>query len=226
MQTLLTRGIGHKEYKQTPIGKIPKEWEVAKLGQVLVDVRYGTSRKANSNGKGVPIIGIPNVLSGRIDETNLRFVELPKTEQESLTLQNGDVLLVRTNANPEYIGRCALFENRTGTWVYASYLIRIRPDKEKVIPEYLVSYLQSERARSQFLSIARTSAGNYNINTKGVNSVTIYLPNLREQQKIAEILSNVNKKLEIQKKEKSRLERIKRGIMDLLLTGKIRVKVV
>jgi type I restriction enzyme S subunit len=52
------------------------------------------------------------------------------------------------------------------------------------------------------------------------------LPNLREQQKIAEILSNVNKKLEIQKKEKSRLERIKRGIMDLLLTGKIRVKVV
>jgi type I restriction enzyme S subunit len=48
---------------------------------------------------------------------------------------------------------------------------------------------------------------------------------VEEQQRIAEILSNIDKKLELERNEKARLERVKRGLMDLLLTGKIRVKV-
>ncbi|MDH5690936.1 MAG: restriction endonuclease subunit S, partial [Candidatus Bathyarchaeota archaeon] len=225
MQQLLTRGIGHKEYKDTPIGKTPKTWQTVKLGEVLVDVKYGTSVKANTNGQGLPVLGIPNILGGKIDDTNLRYVDLPESERRSLTLEDGDILLVRTNANPDYIGRCALFGNMNGAWLYASYLIRIRPDRKKALPVYLVKFLQSEKARKQFLSIARTSAGNYNINSQGVRRVTISLPSLPEQQKIAEIISVVNKKLEFEMKEKVKLERIKRGLMDLLLTGKVRVKV-
>ena len=223
MQTLLTKGIGHKEFKQTPIGKIPKTWKVVKLGEVLTDVKYGTSVKSNKDGIGVPILGIPNVLRGEIDKSNLRYVKLSKKEQESLTLKSGDILLVRTNANPEYIGRCALFEEKKGTWVYASYLIRIRVDEEKVTPEYLVKYLQSEKARKQFLSIARTSAGNYNINTKGIRSIIVCLPPIPEQQKIANILLTIDKKLKLERKRKEKLERIKKGMMNLLLTGKVRV---
>ena len=225
MQTLLTKGIGHKEFKETPIGKIPKTWKVVKLGEVLTDVKYGTSVKSNKNGIGVPILGIPNVLRGEIDKSNLRYVKLSKKEQESLMLKSGDILLVRTNANPEYIGRCALFEEKRGAWVYASYLIRIRVDQEKVTPEYLVKYLQSEKARKQFLSIARTSAGNYNINTKGIKSIIACLPPIPEQQKIANILLTIDKKLKLERNKKAKLEKIKKGFMDLLLTGKVRVKV-
>jgi type I restriction enzyme S subunit len=225
MQTLLTRGIGHKEYKDTRIGKTPKTWETVRLGEILNEVKYGTSVKATSNGQGFPVLGIPNVLGGKIDETNLRYVDLPEPERRNLTLEDGDILLVRTNANPDYIGRCALFENKKGTRLYASYLIRIRPDKKRVLPAYLGKFLQSERARRQFLSIARTSAGNYNINSQGIRAVNVCLPSLPEQQKIAEILSTIDNKLELERNEKARLERVKRGLMDLLLTGKVRVKV-
>jgi len=55
--------------------------------------------------------------------------------------------------------------------------------------------------------------------------IPIQLPQLSEQQKIAEIISTVDKKLEIERNEKAKLERIKQGLMDLLPTGKIRVKV-
>jgi len=224
MQHLLTKGIGHKEYKDTLVGKTPKTWQTVKLGEVLNDIKYGTSVKATSNGQGFPVLGIPNVLGGKIDKSSLRYVDLPESERRNLMLEDGDILLVRTNANPDYIGRCALFENKRGTWLYASYLIRIRPDKQKVLPAYLVKFLQSERARRQFLSIARTSAGNYNINSQGIRAVAVCMPSLPEQQKIAEILSTIDNKLELERNEKVRLERVKRGLMDLLLTGKVRVK--
>jgi type I restriction enzyme S subunit len=58
-----------------------------------------------------------------------------------------------------------------------------------------------------------------------VYSLKMALPSIHEQCKIAEILSTIDKKLEFERNEKARLERIKRGLMDLLLTGKIRVKV-
>jgi len=224
MQKLLTEGIGHKEYKQTKTGKIPKEWEVLRLGEVLTDIRYGTSMKANDSGIGLPVLGIPNILGGRIDKSNMRHVELPEAEKRKLMLKDGDILVVRTNANPNFIGRCALFENTEKRWVYASYLIRIRPEKRRVDPRYLVRFLQSERARRQFLSRARTSAGNYNLNTQGIKSIVAYLPRRPEQQRIAEILSTVDENLELKRKRREKLERIKKGLMNDLLTGRMRVK--
>lgn len=225
MHKLLTEGIGHKEFKQTKIGKIPKTWKVLSLGDILTDIKYGTSTKANNETEGFPVLGIPNILGGKIDESKLRYVDLPETEIEKFTLKDADILVVRTNANPDYIGRCALFKNMKGTWVYASYLIRIRPDKSSVLPEYLVKFLQSKRARRQFLSRARTSAGNYNINTQGIRSIVTYLPNLSEQLKIANIISAVDENLELNRDRKGKLERIKTGLMNDLLMGRRRVKV-
>jgi type I restriction enzyme S subunit len=57
------------------------------------------------------------------------------------------------------------------------------------------------------------------------SNISVPLPSLLEQQKIAETLLTVDNKLEIERNEKAKLERIKQGLMDLLLTGKIRVKV-
>lgn len=224
MQELLTKGIGHEEFKDTGIGRIPKKWDVVNLEEILEDIRYGTSKKSNNGKQGYPVVGIPNILHGKIDEDNLKYVVLPDKEKQNLTLNEGDILLVRTNANPDYIGRCALFKNLRGTWVYASYLIRIRIDKDRADPGYLVKLLQSEKARRQFLSIARTSAGNYNINTTGIKSIVVCLPEISEQQKIAEILSTVDKKLELERKRKQKLERIKKGLMNDLLTGRRRVR--
>jgi len=63
------------------------------------------------------------------------------------------------------------------------------------------------------------------IRIREIEKFSIPVPPVEEQQRIAEILSNIDKKLELERNEKARLERVKRGLMDLLLTGKIRVKV-
>lgn len=219
MRELFTKGIGHNKFKDTERGKIPEEWEVERLGAVLVDIKYGTSVKANSDDKGSPVLGIPNILGGKIDETSLKCVVLSELEKQNLMLKNGDILLVRTNGNPSYIGRCALFENKKGTWVYASYLIRIRVDSKRVIPKFLAKFLQSERVRRQFLSLARTSAGNYNINSEDIRSIIIYLPNLQEQCRIVEIFSELDDTIQKAQENVNKIKELKKILLNQFLNG-------
>jgi type I restriction enzyme S subunit len=225
MQQLLTRGIGHTKFKQTEIGEIPEEWEVLRLDDILLDVRYGTSVRANIEGRGFPVLGIPNILTGEIDESNLRHVELPESQRKALALGDGDILVVRTNANPEYVGRSALFAKRNGLWLFASYLIRLRFDTARVVPSYLAKLLQTEGVRKSFLQIARTSAGNYNINTQGIRSITVSLPPIEEQKQIVSGLSVVDDRMRNERQRKKELGDLKKGLMQILLTGKVRVEV-
>jgi len=225
MQQLLTRGIGHTKFKQTETGEVPEEWEVLRLDDILLDVRYGTSVRANIEGRGFPVLGIPNILTGEIDESNLRHVELPESQRKTLALGDGDILVVRTNANPEYVGRSALFAKRNGLWLFASYLIRLRFETARVVPSYLAKLLQTEGVRKRFLQIARTSAGNYNINTQGIRSITVSLPPIEEQKQIVSGLSFVDNRMRNERQRKKELGDLKKGLMQALLTGKVRVTV-
>ena len=228
-QKLLTKGIGHSKFKTEKWRfdkeiEIPEKSECVKFGDFITDIKYGTSAQSNNQKKGVPILGIPNIIGGVIQDENVSFVDLSYKEKEKLLLKEDDILFVRTNGNPNYLGRSALFKEKTKQLVYASYLIRIRVNTDKIFPEYLQEFLQSWLIRMQILSLARTSAGNYNINTKEIRSLLIIKHDTTEQQKIASILSNINSKIQKQKIYKSNLGLLKKGLMQNLLTGKIKVK--
>jgi type I restriction enzyme S subunit len=109
--------------------------------------------------------------------------------------------------------------------VFGSYLIRFLPDANSQIDtKFLHLFTQSEM---YWLQVNRIKGGQLKkgLNTQLLKEIKILLPPLEEQQKIAQVLSTVGKKLEIERNEKAKLERIKQGLMDLLLTGKIRIKV-
>ena len=144
----------------------PMGWEVRPLADLVNEFRYGTSRKCyDSDGSedALPILRIPNILRGRVDWTNLKFTSLRGDERTNLSLERGDVLFVRTNGNPEYIGRCAVFrESRQAA--YASYLIRARLKGDGAVePEYVSAALALPTMRQTILRMTRTTAGNYNI---------------------------------------------------------------
>ncbi|WP_026951128.1 restriction endonuclease subunit S [Algoriphagus mannitolivorans] len=143
-----------------------------KLGQVLTDIKYGTSRKGNTEMKGVPVLGIPNVVDERLSLNNLNYAELEGKELESCKLTNGDIVIVRTNGNPEYTGKTALYNINEGH-AFASYLIKISVDKNLINPEFLVRFLQTRTARRYFRRHATSTAGNYNINTETIKSIIV-----------------------------------------------------
>ncbi|HDH44956.1 MAG TPA: restriction endonuclease subunit S [Thermococcus sp.] len=220
MQELLTKGIGHKEFKDTEIGRIPKEWEVVKLGNALELCQYGLSIPMSDKGK-YPIIRMDEIVNGYVIPKISKFVDLDEKTFKTFKLEKGDILFNRTNAY-ELVGRTGIFL-LNGNYVFASYLIRLRPKREIFDPHFLTYYLIFSHNRLK--QLATKAVHQANINARNLKKVKIPKPSLVEQQKIASILSTIDKKLEIERKEKEKLERIKQGLMDLLLTGKIRVKV-
>lgn len=156
--------------------------EVAKpLGTYLTDLSYGSSSRSSYEEKGYPILRIPNVLRGRVDYSDLQHIELNDTEYERLALRKGDVLLVRTNGNPQYVGRSVVIDHLQEKTVYASYLIRIRCDESTLRPAFLAEFLNAPTTRQRLRGEVKSSAGNYNINIAGIRKQPICAPNVFDQ---------------------------------------------
>jgi len=143
----------------------------------------------------VPVLRIPNVIGGEIDLGDLKHVELPKVERERLRLVMGDVLIVRSNGNPDYVGRCAALDDATSVTelVYASYLIRLRPDPERLLGSYLATLLNSPIGRKAMRNAIRTTAGQSNLNAESLAAVRIPVPALDAQRRFAQFWQTAQK---------------------------------
>lgn len=158
-------------------------YKPVELGRVVSDLRYGTSIKCAYDGPGVPVIRIPNVARGQVDLTDLKFATDASADLSSFVVMEGDLLFVRTNGSRDLIGRVAAVHG-VGATVFASYLIRARPDRAKLDPGYAVLALSTPAARASIEARAATTAGQYNLNLQGLRSLPIPLPTFVEQQKI------------------------------------------
>ena len=151
------------------------------LGDVVTDCKYGTSQKATSNGSGCPVLRMGNIQDGRLDVNDLKYVDLTDRERKKYLLQDGDILVNRTNSL-ELVGKSAVFPHGlAGDWVYASYLIRIRVDRSKALPEYVNAVINSRIGRNYVFRTARRAIGMVNINAREIQQIPLPLPPIREQ---------------------------------------------
>jgi type I restriction enzyme S subunit len=197
MQELLTKGIGHKEFKDTEIGRIPKTWQIVKVGDILsLEYGKGLSERERISGR-YPVVG-SNGIVGYHNQALIKGPGIVVGRKGTI----GAVTWIDQDFWP--IDTTYYVKSKTPN-VFLKWLF------------YELTYLNPAR-----FHLADVVPG---LKRELVQSLKMPFPPPLEQQKIAEILSTVDKKLEIERKEKARLERIKQGLMDLLLTGKIRVKV-
>lgn len=155
------------------------------LGEVSADIKYGTNMKCldRKKDKSVPVLRIPNIQEGGIDLTDLKYAEPDHTEFNKLLLRKKDLLFVRTNGNPDYIGRCAVF-HLNDDYINASYLIRVRlKEKADLLSSFICYVVSLPSYRSKITKESRTTAGNYNINTQGLKNLKILKPSIDSQNK-------------------------------------------
>ena len=220
MQKLLTRGIGHIKFKTTKIGEIPEKWEIKFLKDIckIVDTPHYTSPSFDN---GIPIIRTSDCMqSGIIDYSNTRFTSKEEYEKRCKQIDPdvGDVLFTR-----EAPCGVAVLVNRKEIAV-GQRIILLKTNKEMSSNPFLVFFLNSSSGRRQtdLFSIKTTVE---RVNIQEIKKYSIPLPPLPEQNQIASILSNVDTQIQKEKLHKSNLERLKKGLMQKLLTGQIRVKV-
>lgn len=156
------------------------------IDEVALETRYGTSQKCHTEPSGVPILRIPNVAAGSVNFDGLKYCELSDEELRRIQLVPGDLLFVRTNGSRDLVGRCAVFEPRMAEEPvgFASYLIRVRLDPQQVLPRYLAYFLNSTKGREEINQRRRTSAGQFNINSENLRSISFPVPPVQEQARL------------------------------------------
>ena len=195
-----------------------------RLREFTTEVRYGTSKASSDRGWGNAVLRIPNVVGDRLSLADLASVELPPAEVDRLRLEDGDLLLVRTNGNPNYVGRSVVFRQPDErTWVYASYLIRVRLS-DGLMPDFLNVFLGTARGRRELLRRVTTSAGNHNINSNSIRLLSLPVPDSAgAQERIVQLAGACRSHVDALEKKGDALKQLKKSLMHDLLTGRVRV---
>ncbi len=183
-----------------------KEWKKVHFQDIVEDIKYGTSEKSDYDFEGIPVIRIPNIKDNHVNTQDIKYLKT-KNYNEVDKLEEGDILIIRSNGSRDLVGRCALVEGLT-YYTYASFLMRIRICKH-IEPKFIVYYLNSKCAKKQLFLKAKSSSGIHNINSKEVSSINIAYPSLEEQQKIVQILDGFFEKEDKSKKLLDMIDKIK-----------------
>ena len=160
----------------------PKDWEMNTVGELSLEMRYGTSRPACEDGK-YNYLRMGNLTNeGYLNLDDLKKINIPDNEIEKCIVRRGDVLFNRTNSL-ELIGKTCLFDLEE-PMVIAGYLIRVR-FKESILPLYFTRLFNLSEIKKKLRSMAKGAVHQANINAKELASIIIPIPPLTFQQSFA-----------------------------------------
>ncbi|GAF60915.1 type I restriction-modification system [Psychrobacter sp. JCM 18903] len=215
MQQLLT---GKKRLLDESGKRFEGEWEEVKLGDVS-DVRDGTHDSPEFIDVGYPLITSKNLLSsGRLDLSNVKLI----SEEDYLQINkrsnvnNGDILfgMIGTIGNPV----------RVKSSNYAIKNVALIKETGILLNSFLIYYLSSHDIDKQIYRL--NAGGTQKFVALGVlRNLVVSLPTQKEQQKIATVLTNADKEIELLEQQLADLQQEKKALMQVLLTGKKRVVV-
>ena len=168
---------------------LPAGWSYLRLGLVIDEPKYGSSKKCDYDYKGTGVLRIPNVVRGAVDASDLKGAHFEEDEKRAYGLRSGDILVIRSNGSISIVGRCALISKAEEQYLYAGYLIRLRSNLAALHPEYLVSLLSSHLLRTQIEHKAKSTSGVNNINSGEIQSLIVPLCSFSEQEVVVERLS-------------------------------------
>jgi len=227
MQKLFTRGIGHKRFKKTEIGEIPEEWDVVPLSKTLIGhkSRYGVYKERRLYGEGTQILKIGDVFQKDFysGEKTQRLM-LSEKELLSNEIFQNDILMAVASVKLEGIGEAMYVLRLNEKIAFDHNLANIRTDHNKCNPKFLFYTLKSRIIRKRIESLC-TKVGTTFLKASEIDKFLIPVPPLNEQHQIAEILFELDAQIEKESNHKKQLETLKTGLMQVLLTGKLRVAV-
>ncbi len=223
LHELLTRGVPgwHREWKEVAgVGTVPACWEVVRLGEVCASPQYGASAQSRPFDPQLPrYVRITDVTDdGRLRSEGTRSAD--PSQVTGYELEPGDLLFARSGAT---VGKTYLYRGADGPCVYAGYLIRFRPLRERVLPKYLELMTHTQTYDQWVASMFRAGA-QPNINAAEYSSLRFALPPLTEQRAIAGGLDGIDEAIDSGRAEREGLQAMKASAADALLTGRLRTK--
>jgi type I restriction enzyme S subunit len=161
------------------------EFAFVTLGQVA-QISYGIQKSpANRPAHHVrPYMRVANVRKGYLDLSEIKTIDVPDEEMDMYRLLAGDILFVEGNGSRSELGRVAIWNDEIPNCVHQNHLIKVRTDKTQLLPEFAMTWFNTELGRGHFFRAAKTSSGLGTINSEEVRNAPIPLPPLEVQREI------------------------------------------
>lgn len=206
------------------VGGIPEHWNVVKLGRLIISTMNGITRRNNTNENiGSVVLRLKDISNNGIEYDNVNRIELSETEMKRYALKHGDLLFVRVNGSKHLVGKNTLFMGYPEIVAYNDHIIKVTIS-EKILPTYTKWYLQSDSGGNEVQQYIKTSAGQFTISGEDLRKLKIALPQLMEQQQIADFLDEKTAHIDslIADKEKmvQELGKYKKSLIYEYVTGK------
>ena len=220
MQTLLTKGIGHTKFKKTEIGEIPEEWEVKKVEDIC-EVKGGKrlpkGYQLEDEDNAFPYIRVADMYMGGIKQDDIKYVPRDIVDKIKNYKISKDDLFISVAGTLGIVGQVPDELDGANLTENADKLCNIQINKL-----YLMKVLQSNIIQS-IIEAEQTKSAQPKLALTRIKEFLIPIPSDREQVKIASILVEVDEKINVYENKKNKLEMLKKGLMQKLLIGKIRV---
>lgn len=172
-------------------------WKIGTIRELVSDVRYGTSKPSTEGGK-YKYLRMNNITyNGKLDVTDIKYIDIPDNEIEKCSTKKGDILFNRTNSR-ELVGKTCVFD-LDEKMVIAGFVIRVRVN-ELSNPYFLSEYLNTKYMKKNLYNMCKNASGQSNINAQELQNIKIYIPPIELQNQFADIVKQIDKqKFEIQK---------------------------
>ena len=218
MQELLTKGIGHTEFKDSPVGRIPAAWDVVELGSV-VKLERGRFSHRPRNDPQFYGGNIPFLQTGDIPKEAPQITVFSQTLNEkglsvSKLFPRGTLVLTIAAT----IGEIGILEFDS---CFPDSLVGLKVNQAKVKPMFILYLMR--HLKNELKSLAPQTAQK-NINLDILQPFPIPLPSIGEQELIANSMGSVDDRVNVLLEKLERIKNTKKALMQDLLTGKVRVK--
>jgi type I restriction enzyme S subunit len=223
MNELLTKGIGHTEFKETEIGRIPKRWNVElldKLTDTNSRITYGVVQPGPAETNGVKFIRGGDIYRNQIEMHRLRTISAKVSREYNRTVLRGGELLMSLVGYP---GEVAIVPNILSGANIARQVAMIRLTAG-LHGRYFMHYLSSHKGKES-LSLNTIGSAQQVINLVDLKAVRVAVPPLQEQEAISTVLDQIDEFVRRKTEKYMQWGMVKRSLMQDLLTGKVRVKV-
>lgn len=240
LHDLLTRGIDANGelrppqsqaphlYKDSPLGWIPKRWDVHSVGEVsesVIDGPFGSNLKTEHYVPlpGIRVIRLQNIGIGDYDDRERAYVsELKARSLSRNQVVGGDVLVAALGDERYPVGRACCYPVDLPAAVNKADCFRLRPHPEFAIGAFMMRSLNGAAARRQTRGFEQ-GVTMQRVNLGNLRRVLLSMPPVPEQQLICERLGALDMTLAVNVAEAYKLRAQKSGLMDDLLTGRVRV---
>lgn len=204
---------------------LPIGWSYVRLGHLIDEPTYGTSAKCEYDSGNTGVLRIPNIKSDAIDDGDLKFASFDEGEIKHFALEEGDLLTIRSNGSISLVGACALVKEKDTKYIFAGYLIRLRPNQSSIHPSFLLAVLTSHLLRRQIETAAKSTSGVNNINSGELQNLIIPIPTIQEQNELLKHLDtstpSINAtELEIEK-QLLKSETLRQSILKKAFSGQL-----